>query len=201
MNKINLIREIREIKNQLSYSKNIGFLFGAGTSCALGIPNISQLTEEVEKSLTEDFLKDFTIVKEDLQSGRTEPINIEDILNQVRRIREITSNREDKSYLNICGQDAKNLDIEICDKIYEIISEKEMIASLEDVKRFFAWLDLQNRDYSKEIFTTNYDLIIEKSLEETAIPYFDGFVGSYEPFFWQDSIDRFVDKNDITKTG
>lgn len=199
MNKINLIREIREIKNQLSYSKNIGFLFGAGTSCALGIPNISQLTEEVEKSLTEDFLKDFTIVKEDLQSGRTEPINIEDILNQVRRIREITSNREDKSYLNICGQDAKNLDIEICDKIYEIISEKEMIASLEDVKRFFAWLDLQNRDYSKEIFTTNYDLIIEKSLEETAIPYFDGFVGSYEPFFWQDSIDRFVDKNDITK--
>lgn len=67
MNKINLIREIREIKNQLSYSKNIGFLFGAGTSCALGIPNITQLTENVERSLTGDFLKCFTIIKEDLQ--------------------------------------------------------------------------------------------------------------------------------------
>ncbi len=199
MNKINLMREIREIKTQLSYSKNIGFLFGAGTSCALGIPNITQITEDVEKSLTGDFLKCFTIIKEDLKSASSKPVNIEDILNQVRRIRDITNNREDKNYLNVCGKDAKDLDVEICNKIYKIINDKELMATLDDTKRFFAWLDLQNRDYSKEIFTTNYDLIIEKSLEETTIPYFDGFVGSYEPFFWQDSIDRFVDKNDITK--
>lgn len=81
MNKINLIREIREIKNQLSYSKNIGFLFGAGTSCALGIPSIAQLTEDVEKSLTGEYLKCFTIIKNDLQSAGSKPINIEDILN------------------------------------------------------------------------------------------------------------------------
>lgn len=199
MNKINLMREIREIKTQLSYSKNIGFLFGAGTSCALGIPNIAQLTEDVEKSLTADFLKYFIIIKDDLQSASSKSINIEDILNQVRRIRDITSNRDDKNYLDVCGNDAKKLDIEICNSIFKIINEKELLAPLDDTKRFFAWLDLQNRDYSKEIFTTNYDLIIEKSLEETRIPYFDGFVGSYEPFFWQDSIDRFVDKTDITK--
>ncbi len=199
MHKINLIREIREIKTQLSYSKNIGFLFGAGTSCALGIPSIAQLTEDVEKSLTGDYLKCFTIIKSDLQSANAKPISIEDILNQIRRIRDITSDRDDKNYLSVCGNDAKGLDIEICKSIYKIISEKEQIASLDDTKKFFAWLDLQNRDYSKEVFTTNYDLIIEKSLEETSIPYFDGFVGSYEPFFWQDSIDRFVEKNDITK--
>lgn len=199
MNKINLIREIREIKNQLSYSKNIGFLFGAGTSCALGIPSIAQLTEDVEKSLTGEYLKCFTIIKKDLQSAGSKPINIEDILNQIRRIRDITSDHDDKNYLSVCGKDAKSLDIEICNSIYKIISEKEQTASLDDTKRFFAWLDLQNRDFSKEVFTTNYDLIIEKSLEETSIPYFDGFVGSYEPFFWQDSIDKFVEKNDITK--
>ena len=34
MDKINVIREIRELKTHLSYSKNIGFFFGAGTSCA-----------------------------------------------------------------------------------------------------------------------------------------------------------------------
>ncbi len=45
MEKFNVIREIQELKNQLSYSKNIGFLFGAGTSTALGIPNISDLTK------------------------------------------------------------------------------------------------------------------------------------------------------------
>lgn len=199
MSKINLMREIREIKTQLSYSKNIGFLFGAGTSCALGIPNIAQLTADVEKSLTGDLLKHFKTIKYDLQSVSSKTINIEDILNQIRRIRDITNNRDDKNYLGVSGNDAKKLDIEICNKIYKIISEKESAAKLDYVKRFFAWLDLQNRDYSKEIFTTNYDLVIEKSLEEIRIPYFDGFVGSYEPFFWQDSIDRFVDKNDITK--
>lgn len=52
MNKTNIIREIQELKNQLSYSKNVGFFFGAGTSTALGIPNIAQLTSGVEDTLT-----------------------------------------------------------------------------------------------------------------------------------------------------
>ena len=34
---INLIQEIDELKKLLSYSKNIGFFFGAGTSCAFGV--------------------------------------------------------------------------------------------------------------------------------------------------------------------
>lgn len=31
------------------------------------------------------------------------------------------------------------------------------------------------------------------------MPYFDGFVGSYEPFFLQESIERFVEKSDLTQ--
>ena len=31
------------------------------------------------------------------------------------------------------------------------------------------------------------------------IPYFDGFVGSYEPFFWQESIDKCILKSDLTQ--
>ncbi|UIM92652.1 SIR2 family protein [Yersinia ruckeri] len=58
---------------------------------------------------------------------------------------------------------------------------------------------MQNRDFSKEIFTTNYDLIIEKSLEAIRAPYFDGFVGSYEPFFWQESVETLVRRNDLTQ--
>ena len=46
MVKFDLVREIRELKNQLSYSKRCGFFFGAGTSCALGVPNILMLTIE-----------------------------------------------------------------------------------------------------------------------------------------------------------
>lgn len=199
MAKINVVREVRELKTHLSYSKNIGFFFGAGTSCALGIPNVEQLTSKIETKLTDDLLSNFKLVKNDLETFITvRKVNIEDILNQVRRIRELT-NETTKKYEGVSGVNAKLLDKEICTIIYDIIAEKEDLAKIDKTKKFFAWLSLLNRDFTKEVFTTNYDLIIEKSLEASHIPYFDGFVGSYEPFFWQESIDQFVSRNDMTQ--
>ncbi|MGZ0015396.1 SIR2 family protein [Yeosuana sp. AK3] len=199
MDKINVIREIRELKTHLSYSKNIGFFFGAGTSCALGIPNVEQLTTGIEAKLTGDFLANFKLVKKDLETIITDrKVNIEDILNQIRRIRELTGESA-KVYEGVSGENSKLLDKEVCTIIYDIILEKESLADIDKTKKFFAWLSLLNRDFSKEVFTTNYDLIIEKSLEASQIPYFDGFVGSFEPFFWQESIDQFVSKNDMTQ--
>lgn len=195
MEKINIAREIQELKNYLAYSKNIGFFFGAGTSCALGIPNIEQLTNDIESKLSGDSKTNFAKIKKDLSDKAT----IEDILNHIRRIRELTNESADKKYIEVSGEAAKKLDKEICTKIYDIILEKEKVADLETTKKFFAWLSILNREFSKEIFTTNYDLIIEKSLESSQIPYFDGFVGSYEPFFWQESIDKLVGKDDLTQ--
>ncbi|RLE16084.1 MAG: hypothetical protein DRJ14_09205 [Acidobacteria bacterium] len=168
MEKFNVIREIKELKNQLSYSKNIGFFFGAGTSTALGIPNISNLTDIIEKALEGDLLKNFQNIKKDLGTLLDRNVNIEDILNQTRRIREITSEREEKNYLEINGKSAKELDVKICKMIYEIISEKEKVANLQNTMKFLAWLNMQNRDFSKEIYTSNYDMIIEKSLEKNS---------------------------------
>ena len=201
MENFHVIREIQELKNQLSYSKNIGFFFGAGTSTALGIPNISDLTDSIEKSLTGNLLENFQIIKKDLETTLPDQkINIEDILNQTRRIREITGGNEEKKYIEINGKSAKELDVNICKKIYEIISQKEIGANLQNTMKFLAWLNMQNRDFSKEIYTSNYDMIIEKSLEKIQIPYFDGFVGSYEPFFLPESVDKFVKNFDLTKS-
>ncbi|MBI2519493.1 MAG: SIR2 family protein [Bdellovibrio sp.] len=201
MNKINLVREIRELKTHLSYSKNIGFFFGAGTSCALGIPNIEQLTTAIKGKFKADFLADFQKAETELGTTITDrKVNIEDILNHVRRIRDITCEKKTKTYEGINGEAAKLLDTAICTTIYDIIVEKEAVANLDSTKKFFAWLSLLSRDFSKEIFTSNYDLIIEKSLEASQIPYFDGFIGSYEPFFLQESIDQFVAKNDLTQS-
>lgn len=200
MSKIDVLREIRELKNYLSYSKNIGFFFGAGTSCALGIPDIAQLTREVEATLKDGAANTFAIVKEDLKTiiqGRD--VNIEDILNQLRSIRELTKESEKKTYQGVCGKDAATVDGEICKAIYQIITARESSASLTSTKRFFAWYNLLNRDFTKEVFTTNYDLIIEKALEASEIPYFDGFVGSVEPFFWQESVDHQAQHGDLTK--
>lgn len=200
MDKINVALEIKELKTHLAYSKNIGFFFGAGTSCALGIPNVEQLTNGIDAALIDDFKTHFGLIKTDLtDSVAPRTVNIEDILNHIRRIRELTGEVAAKSYAGVSGEEAKKLDKEICTKIYNLIVDKEKVADLETTKRFFAWLSILNREFSKEVFTTNYDLIIEKSLESSQIPYFDGFVGAYEPFFWQESIDKLVGNNDLTK--
>jgi hypothetical protein len=200
MSKIDVLREIRELKNYLSYSKNIGFFFGAGTSCALGIPDITQLTREVEATLKDGLAKAFKIIKDDLKTLIHErDVNIEDILNQLRRIRELTKESKTKAYQGVCGKDAVAVDGEICKVIYQLITEKESKAALTSTKRFFAWYNLLNRDFTKEVFTTNYDLVIEKALEASEIPYFDGFVGSFEPFFWQESVDHHAQQGDLTK--
>ncbi len=198
MQKVDVVKEVRELKNQLAYSKNIGFFFGAGTSCALKIPNIEMLTVETEKKLTGEHMKNFRVIKADLATTMPK-VNIEDILNQVRRIREIASDKKDKNYIGVSGEAARDLDREICKGIYDILTASEDKADLATPTRFVAWLNILNREFSKEIFTTNYDLIVEKSLEASQIPYFDGFVGSYEPFFWQESVDHFVSQNDLTK--
>lgn len=200
MDKINVTREIKELKTHLAYSKNIGFFFGAGTSCALGIPNVEQLTNGIDAALINDFKTHFGLIKTDLTAAiAPRTVNIEDILNHIRRIRELTGEVAAKSYAGVSGEAAKKLDKEICTKIYDLILDKEKVADLETTKKFFAWLSILNREFSKEVFTTNYDLIIEKSLESSQIPYFDGFVGAYEPFFWQESIDKLVGHNDLTQ--
>lgn len=198
---MDVVKEIRELKNQLAYSKNVGFFFGAGTSCALKIPDIEALTKLVEAKLKDDNLKDFGIIQKGLKAviAAGKAVNIEDILNQIRRIREITSDKVDQNFNTVTGDAAKKLDKEICHHIYNIILECEEKADLATPRKFFAWLDILNREYSKEVFTTNYDLIIEKSLEASQIPYFDGFVGAYEPFFWQESVEQSAGKDDMTR--
>lgn len=200
MIQFDVLREIRELKNQLSYASRYGFFFGAGTSCALGVPNIATLTDTVEENLQEPQLSQFQAIKNDLITTYTaKVINIEDILTQVRQIRSITNENKAKAYLNVNGEQAVALDKKICKIIYTTINDKESVADLSNTKKFFAWLNMQSSNFSKELFTTNYDLIIEKSLEEIKAPYFDGFVGTYEPFFWQESIDQFVGKTDLTQ--
>ncbi|HWI93665.1 MAG TPA: SIR2 family protein [Flavisolibacter sp.] len=181
-----LTRELSEIRNQLSYSKRLGFLFGAGTSKALGMSDISSLTKKVKDQLCEEGKTFFSKIDESLEEDRR---NIEGVLNKVRLIRQLTSDKEHNTYDSISGKNAKDLDIEICSKIYNILSEEEKEADLQITKKLIIWLNWISRDFAKEIFTTNYDLILEKSFENLLIPFYDGFIGSHEPFFAHESID------------
>ncbi len=180
------IRELSEIREQLSYTKRIGFLFGAGTSKAIGLPDIADLTLLIEKALSAEEKIYYGIIKDSLPKDLK---HIEGILNQIRLIRKITNDSKDKLFDKINGENAKNLDKNICDEIYDIIFKAESKANIDVSRKFIIWLNHLPRDFSKEIFTTNYDLIIEKAFESLLIPYFDGFVGSNEPFFSHESLE------------
>ena len=65
MEEISVIKEITELKSQLSYTNNIGFFMGAGTSCALGLPDITNLTSQIESQLKPESLELLKIVKKD----------------------------------------------------------------------------------------------------------------------------------------
>ena len=180
------LRELTEIRNQLSYSKRIGFLLGAGTSKAMGISDISGLTSQIDKLIEEPLKSKYNLIKNQLLK---EDQHIEAILNQVRLIRQITKDSDQKSFDSINGSEAREIDKTICNEIYKIISTEETKSNTEPAKRLVGWLNWLSRDFPKEIFTTNYDLILEKSLEEHLIPFFDGFIGSHQPFFAYETLD------------
>lgn len=55
---------------------------------------------------------------------------------------------------------------------------------------FVRWIARMPRAHPVEIFTTNYDVLIETALEAERVPAFDGFVGCNRPFFSHDSLTR-----------
>lgn len=190
------VKEINEVRNQISVSKRMGFFFGAGTSMALGMPGIESLTEQVMNNIEIEYREQIKKIILDLKKeDMAKKITIEDILNHIRLIRQITREHHERCYRDIDGCNAKNLDSQICNKIYEILSYKENEITdgqnkLKITQKFFAWLNLLGRDHAKEVFTANYDLLFEKALEILQLPYFDGFIGAYEPFFVAESIEK-----------
>ena len=46
-----------------------------------------------------------------------------------------------------------------------------------------AWAVRADYNLPLELFTVNYDLLIETALERRRVPYFDGFIGSLQARF------------------
>ena len=199
MDKINVIHHMNVFRNILSYATNIGFFFGAGTSCAFGLPTIWKLTEKTKDALStsERTLYDSAeaLVKD--LSGKSD-VTIEAILNHLREIRELTNGRTDYDFKGITGKQASDLDNTICNAIFKIIKYHTEQADVSILRRFFAWYESAYRGFVKEIYTTNYDMLLEMAMEANRTPYFDGFAGGYEPFFSPESIESFSGEGDST---
>jgi len=190
---------IRQLQSLLiSDKKKIGFLFGAGTSLALKSSASDKSKVPAIKELTESIIDEISKINEEEQENKyktaldsiktelgDEKFNIEYILSNIIQKREIIGEGE----LNGLKKNGfEKLEEEIKKAVKEKVSvheHKKEDGFLENLVHsdFAEWVGRADRKNPIEIFTTNYDFLFEMGLEHKNIPYYDGFVGGFEPFF------------------
>lgn len=164
----------------------IAFLLGAGCPLSIVIngkpliPDIAGMTKEIVARLEASVLKTaFGLVKAQMvASGGTQP-NIEEYLGHVRNLGEVAK----KVAIGGLDKDTLNaLDAEMCNAVVAL-SEAKLPASATPYHYLASWIRGTPRLIPIELFTTNYDLLMEQALEDLRVPYFDGFIGSRAAFF------------------
>ncbi len=186
------LRQANYLRQSLAQDKMpLGLFLGAGCPLAIRvlvagsdaplIPDIAGLTKAVCDELTASAKNKqaFENVCSQLKAdGHDEP-NIEDILSHIRSLRQVVGN---DIVRGLTAADLDALDQDICEAIVQL-SRKALPSSGTPYHKVAAWIGAIQRTQPVQIFTTNYDLLMEQALEAYRVPYFDGFVGSYRPFF------------------
>lgn len=169
--------------------KRVGFLLGAGTSASIKvndkneysekgemlIPTVKLLTEKVVKNLSDNDKEVYKIIEKNV-SGEG---NIEKVLSRIRSYADILDENE---VYNYNAAKFTELAKEICNQIGHIVNQS-LPLNPNPYSFLASYLGGAKRTFPIEIFTPNYDLLIEESLEKQRIPYFDGFCGGNHPFF------------------
>ena len=180
--------DLRQILSQ--GRKRIGILIGAGAPTAIRvdeynrivedeghplIPDVAGLTDAVVSALTED---DRNIV-ETLKSELDEPVNVETILTKIRRLAQAIGN---SAVHGLNGDQYEELGRKVCAKIGEEV-DSHLPEAPNPYSELVSWISGTQREHSIEVFTPNYDLLLEEAFERARVAYFDGFTGSHSPFF------------------
>lgn len=188
------IRGLQQIL--VSDKKKIAFLCGAGTSLSqktkksVTVPAVTKMTKLIEENLREKakFNEAINEIKQEIGEDK---FNVETLLSNIEEKRNVIG----KGILNQLNEtDFDELITLIRENIREIVSIHTQIKNSQDINNvvhvdFAEWIGKTERKYPVEIFTTNYDYLFEIGLEEKNVPYYDGFSGSYKPFFNSESVD------------
>ena len=185
------IKHIKYLRQALSQDKKqIAFFISAGCPLSVSmpagswplIPDVKNLTIKVNEKLKapagtpiniyDKLLAEVAVANKNIE-------NIEDILTFIRGLKYVSYGG------NVRGFSEAELGIlekNVCDEVVKLLN-----VSLPDKNTPYhnlaSWINSIDRDVPVEIFTTNYDLLIEQAFEDNSVPYFDGFVGSRYPFF------------------
>mgnify|MGYP003664912059 CR=1 FL=1 len=180
------IRHLKYLRQSLSQDNEaIGFFISAGCPLSVALPEDKWPLIPDVKNLTihiNDFFKGndkYLLLLDVLKEAKKDIENIEDILSFLRSlllvskggsVRGLTENELLDLERDICSEIVAKLDVELPDQE-------------TPYHRLCKWMGSIDRKVAVELFTTNYDLLMEQALEDSEVPYFDGFVGSRRSFF------------------
>ncbi|PZN92705.1 MAG: SIR2 family protein [Hyphomicrobiales bacterium] len=181
------IGDLRQILSQ--GRKRIGILIGAGAPLSVKvdadgkldpagnslIPGVEQLTNDALAKLSGVHASAAAAIRSSLPNGG----NIESILSKVRLLHTALGTTV-MDGLDSAGY--ADLGKAICAAIGEIVGAN-LPKGRTPYDELVSWINGTQRAQPVEIFTTNYDLLIEQAFEAAKAPYFDGFSGGHAPFF------------------
>jgi len=171
-------RIVAELKAKLSArSRHVCLFLGAGASRCAGLPDLKGLEGKVLADLSPAHKAQLTKLLVDR--------NLETALSRLRRIKSLVSDGESFDGFDKAGASA--LDQEICQKIVGAVSNPT--GSTEPFIRLASWMSKSDYHLPIEVFTVNYDLLVETGLEYIAAPFFDGFVGTIRAQFRADLVE------------
>lgn len=189
-----------------AHDKRLLFLFGAGTSSAVNIapppaageapehvpliPALETMTircQEAVEALSTDHANAWGLLEAEC-TGLGHAAHIESILGRLRL--KVDASGPDDETLGLTNEKLRKFEESIRTTIARLScpSEAQIPPHLPH-DSFAQWTRYARRRYPVEVFTTNYDILIERSLERMRVPLFDGFVGSYEPYFSPNAIE------------
>ncbi|EKK01086.1 hypothetical protein RBSH_03604 [Rhodopirellula baltica SH28] len=198
-------KTLSDLRDHLArHDKPIAFLFGAGTSCALRVPDPKDATTRIAlipavvaltdicrddvAKMGDEFKDAWDSICEHCRELKIDP-NVESILSRLRMMMSAVGKTD-----VIYGLDARKItEMEECVRktiARVVVPDLDLLPEDFAHRRLARWLGKTSRKSPVEIFTLNYDVLLEHGLEAERIPYFDGFVGGYRPFFHADSLRR-----------
>jgi hypothetical protein len=187
--------EVEKLRAHLAtHDKPLGFLIGAGASCAVKdpsgdplVPAVAALTTECIAAVTalgDPYGQVLTAVVDECQGD--EP-NVEVLLTSVRR--KLAAMTDGDTLAGGTRAELGKIEETIRSTIAKFASPDE--GRIPDDLPHHAlgrWIGRITRQYAVEVFTTNYDTLIERGLEDERVSLFDGFVGSRQPYFSASSL-------------
>lgn len=163
--------------------KPLGFLIGAGAPMSIReggkplVPGLEELSEIVQRDV--DPTSASVIKKLIGHLPKIEEKNLESLLNYVRSLAALPGTDDIRG---ISVADLSKLDAEIC-KVVRSNVDQTLPAGDTPYFALALWIGSMRRIVPTQIFTTNYDLLMEQALDRQNVAYFDGFMGSRRPSF------------------